>query len=58
MANTEQEDRTRLQTMRELKQAHHDIERLVSKLQTAGTYESATYLRKAATELKKAMRAL
>ena len=55
---SEQENREKMAALRELKSINADLEKLVVKLSNVGALNEASYLRKAAAEIKKAMRTL
>lgn len=55
---SEQENREKLAALRELKAINADLEKLVIKLSNVQALNEASYLRKAAAEIKRAMRTL
>lgn len=58
MANPDSDDRKKKEIAKELRAIHQDLERLVVKLNSEQALNEASYLRKAAAEIKRAMRAL
>ena len=55
---SEQENREKLAALRELKAINAELERLVVRLSSVQALNEASYLRKAAAEIKRAMRTL
>ena len=58
MANPDSDDRKKKEIAKELRAIHQDLERLVVKLNSEQALNEASYLRKAAAEIKRAMRTL
>lgn len=58
MANPDSDDRKKKEIAKELRAIHQDLERLVVKLTGEQALNEASYLRKAAAEIKRAMRTL
>ena len=55
---SEQENREKMAALRELKSINADLERLVVRLSSIQALNEASYIRKAAAEIKRAMRTL
>lgn len=55
---SEQENREKVAALRELKKIQSDLDRLIGRLSNVQALNEASYLRKAVTEVKKAMRTL
>ena len=58
MDNQDNESKEKKLVARDLRRAQQDLERMVVRLSNSGALNEASYLRKAITEIKKAVRTL